>query len=157
MLVTDYLLDAAEFYWASLLSDWDWLLPEGEFTVWLMNRYGDLFLVLEDGGVRMLDVGNGSVEKLAESREDFMRKIDEGGNADDWLMIPLVDSLREAGKALGPGRCYSFITPPALGGEYTIENTTTLNVAEHYGVHASIHGQIKDLPGGTKVRLVVKA
>src|SRR3712207_9121429 len=107
MLVTDYLLDAAEFDWASLLSDWDWLLPEGEFTVWLMNRYGDLFLVLEDGGVRMLDVGNGSVEKLAESREDFMRKIDEGGNADDWLMIPLVDGLREGGRALGPGRCYS--------------------------------------------------
>lgn len=71
-------------------------------------------------------------------------------------MIPVVDSLVEAGRLLEPGRCYSFIIPPILGGEYTAENTATLNVTEHYGVYASIHSQIRDLPDGTKVRLLVK-
>jgi hypothetical protein len=156
MLITDYLQDPFEFDWPVLLAEWEWLLPEDEFTIWLMNRYGDLFLVFEDGSVHMLDVGRGSVEKLAKSRDDFLRKIDEGENANDWLMIPLVERLNELDKTLRTGQCYSFVTPPVLGGEYTAENTTTLGVTEHYGVYASIHRQIRDLPDGSKVRLVVK-
>ena len=157
MEVTDYLINHQEFDWPVILAGWAWLLPRNEFTIWLMNRYGDLFLVFEDGAVHMLDVGNGSLEKLAESRDEFCRRIDEGNNANNWLMIPLVDSLMKAGKGLEPGRCYSFIIPPVLGGEYTVENTATLNIAEHYGVYASIHNQIKGLPDGSQVRLRVKA
>jgi hypothetical protein len=157
MWVQDYLIDHQGFDWPVILADWAWLLPRDEFVIWLMNRYGDLFLVYDDGAVHMLDVGNGSLEKLAASRDAFRDRIAEGDNANDWLMIPLVDSLVKAGKVLEEGRCYSFIIPPALGGEYTVGNTATLNVAEHYGVYASIHHQIKDLPAGTKVRLRVKA
>ena len=157
MQIEDYLIDHQEFDWPVILADWAWLLPQAEFTIWLMNRYGDLFLVFADGTVHMLDVGNGSLEKLAESRDEFCRMIADGDNANMWLMIPLVDSLVAAGKVLEPGRCYSFIIPPALGGEYTVGNTATLNVREHYGVYASIQDQIKDLPEGARVRLRVKA
>jgi hypothetical protein len=77
MQLADYLIDHQQSDWSAILADWVWLLPKDEFTIWLMNRYGDLFLVLEDGTVHMLDVGNGSLEKLAESRDDFCRKLDE--------------------------------------------------------------------------------
>ncbi len=96
MSVHDYLIDHIGFDWAHLLSGWERLLPT-EFTVWLMNRFGDLFLILPDGSVSMLDIGAGSLTKLAESRDEFSRKIDEGDNAEDWLMIPLVDRLVAAG------------------------------------------------------------
>jgi hypothetical protein len=105
----------------------------------------------------MLDVGNGSLEKVAESSPDFWRKINEAESANNWLMIPLVDQLVAAGNVLEPGRCYSFIIPPVLGGEYTVENTASLKVQEHFGVYASIHDQIKELPDGAQVRLRVKA
>ena len=157
MRVEDYLINHQDFDWPALLADWAWLLPQDEFTIWLMNRYGDLFLAFEDDTVHMLDVGSGSLEKLAESRDEFRRRVDEGDNANEWLMIPLINNLVEAGKVLEPGRCYSFIIPPILGGEYTVENTATLHIAEHYGVYASIHNQIKDLPDGAQVRLRVKA
>jgi hypothetical protein len=157
MQLADYLIDHQQSDWSAILADWVWLLPKDEFTIWLMNRYGDLFLVLEDGTVHMLDVGNGSLEKLAESRDDFCRKLDEDNHANTWLMIPLVDRLVEAGKVLQSGRCYSFILPPVLGGGYTVENTAILNISEHYGVYASIHGQMRDLPDGSRVRLRVKA
>ena len=70
MNVHDYLIDHSGLDWAELLSGWEWLLPP-EFTVWLMNRYGDLFLILPDGSIHMLDVGGGSLTKLAESRDEF--------------------------------------------------------------------------------------
>ncbi|MBV9928895.1 MAG: DUF1851 domain-containing protein [Acidobacteria bacterium] len=155
MQVEDYLIDHQGFDWPLLLAGWAWLLPADGFTVWLMNRYGDLFLVFEDDTVHMLDVGAGSLDKLAESRDEFLRMLDEVDNANDWLMIPLVDSLVEAGKILEPVRCYSFIIPPVLGGKYTVENTAALRIEEHYGAYASIHDQIKDLPDGAQVRLRV--
>lgn len=156
MLITDYTIDHQGFDWSALLADWAWMLPL-EFTVWLMNRYGDLFLVLEDGSVHILDIGNGTLDKLAQSRDDFCEKVDNDSNANDWLMIPLVDQLRHAGKELQPSQCYSFVIPPVLGGDFAVENTAILNIMEHYTVYASIHEQIKDLPEGSQVSLKTEA
>ena len=150
MSVHDYLIDHSGFDWAHLLSGWERLLPP-EFTVWLMNKYGDLFLILPDGSVHMLDIGDGSLTKLAEIQRRLRRKIDEDDNAEDWLMIPLVDRLVAAGVLLKPGECYSFLTPPILGGEYTVENTVVLPIKEHYGLYGSYHEQLRGVPDGTKV------
>lgn len=152
MVITDYIIDHQDFDWSNLLKYWAWMLPE-EFTIWLVNRYGDLFIVFEDGSVYMLDVGIGTLCKLAESRDDFCIKVSEGNNANNWLMIPLIDELEKIGKKLLLGKCYSFVISPALGGDYTIENTCVLTIAEHYGVSALINEQIKGLQEGTQVTL----
>ena len=155
MIVADYIIDHRNIHWPTILADWVWLLPD-ELTVWLMNRYGNLFLIFNDDSVHQLDVSEGTIEKVAESEEEFCAKIDEDDHANQWLMIPLVDRLVGRGKPLQAGCCYSFIIPPILGGGYSVENTRTLNIAEHYSVYASIHQQIKDLPDGTQVVLKVK-
>jgi hypothetical protein len=155
MNVHDYLIDHSGLEWAQLLSGWEWLLPP-EFSVWLMNCFGDLFLILPDGSVHMLDVGCGSFTKLAESRDEFTRIIDEDDNADDWLMIPLVERLVEAGVLLEPGQCYSFVTPPIMGGEYSVENTMVVPISEHVGLYGSYHEQLKDVPDGSKVVINVQ-
>ncbi len=156
MTIHDYLVDHSDFDWSRLLSPWARLLPP-EFVVWLMNRFGDLFLVFPDGTVHMLDVGAGTVEKVADSREDFRARIDEGDNANQWLMIPLIDRLAETGVRLRPGHCYGYKVPPVLGGAYTVENTAVLPVAEHYSFHADLHEQLKDVPDGSRVELVIKS
>ena len=152
MDVHDYLIDQSGNDWAELLSGWSDSLPTS-FTVWLVNRFGDVFALFDDGSIHMLDVGVGAVEPVANNRDHFAELIDVADNANNWLMIPLVDRMVEAGKILEEGRCYSFIIPPIMGGEYSVANTSTLKITEHYGVYASIHQQIKDLPDGTQVRL----
>ena len=148
----DYLLDQEGQHWSELLTDWHFLLPR-EFTIWLVNRFGDLFIVSDDGCVHMLDVGRGSLEKLASSREDFATQIDEGNNANQWLMIPLVDDCVRVGLTIGTGQCYSFKIPPVLGGEYSVSNTEVCDLSVHYSVLGQIHSQIKDLPDGTRVNI----
>jgi hypothetical protein len=155
MNVYDYLIDHNGFDWAQLLSGWEWLVPP-EFSVWLMNRFGDLFLILPDRSVHMLDVCSGSLTKLAESRDEFAHIIDQDDNADDWVMIPLVDRLVEAGLLLERGQCYSFVTPPILGGEYSVENTMVVPIQEHFGLYGSYHEQLRDLPDGSKVIINVQ-
>ena len=155
MNVSDYLIDDSHVDWPNVLSPWSWLLPE-ELTVWLMNRFGDLFIVLDDGSVQMFDVGCGTLEYVVESRDAFRQAIDQGDNASQWLLIPLVDELVAAGKTLEPGQCYGYLLSPVLGGDYTVANTIVLPIHEHYGVNASLHEQIKDLPDGTPVRIKIE-
>ena len=150
MNVHDYIIDHSNINWATVLGDWLWLVPQ-ELTVWIMNRYGDLFIALDDGAIHMLDVGGGTFEKVADNRDDFRRLIDEDDNANDWLMIPLVDQMVAAGVTLTEGKCYGYRIPPVLGGDYTVENSAVISIAEHYGFHATIHQQIKDVPDGTEV------
>lgn len=153
MNVHDYLIDHNGFNWQELLGPWCRLIPQA-VTPWLMNRFGDLFMVYEDGSVNMLDIGGGTVERLADTRDDFQDKIDQGNNANEWLMIPLIDKLVESGMLLGPGQCYGYKQSPVLGGDYTVENTAVFTVAEHYSFHATLHEQIKDLPDGAQVMFV---
>lgn len=150
MSLQDYIIDHRDIDWPPVLKEWSWLLPR-KFNVWLMNRYGDLFIELDDGPIHMLDISGGTFEKVAASREDFATLIDEGDNANQWLMIPLIDRLVEAGRLLKDGQCYSYIRPPLVGGDYTVENTSIVPIAEHFGVYASIHQQLKDVPDGTEV------
>jgi hypothetical protein len=154
MNVHDYIIDHRGIDWTSVLQPWSWLLP-ATFTVWIMNRFGDLFVVLDDGTVHMLDVGCGTLTKVAESRDEFVNRVDEGDNANQWLMIPLIDRLVANGVTLREGECYGYKRPPIIGGDYTVENTCVVSIPEHYAVHASIHNQTKDLPAGTWVKIEV--
>jgi hypothetical protein len=150
----DYTIDHTDLDWPDLLACWAWLLPK-EVSVWIVNRFGDLFLMFEDRSINMLDVGRGSLTKLANDREAFARLIDEQSHANDWLMIPLVDRLVAAGLTLRPGECYSYAQLPILGGDYTIANTRIATLAHHYKASGPIHEKLKDLPDGTHVKFEV--
>jgi hypothetical protein len=58
MNIRDYLIEQSAKDWGELLSGWLGVLP-ASFTGWLVNRFGDVFAVFEDGSVHMLDVGTG--------------------------------------------------------------------------------------------------
>jgi len=152
--VSDYLIDQDGIDWPKALASWSWLVPP-EFTLWLVNRFADLFVVVPDGAVHMLDVGAGTLTKVAESRDHFCEKIDVGGSADEWLMIPLVDRMVAAGITLRHGECYGFKTLPVLGGDYAVENAAPLPVWDYLGACGSIHEQLRDLPDGSQVVIEV--
>ena len=150
--VHDYLMDQQGVDWATVLAGWSLLLPQ-QFTLRLVNCFCDLFVVPPDGSIHMLDVGAGSLAKVAESREDFSRRIDDGENANNWLMLPLVDKLAAAGMHLQPGQCYGFKVLPVLGGKYTVENCAVFPLTDYLGAYGSIHEQLQDVPDGAQVIL----
>lgn len=150
MSLRDYLIDSSGFDWQRLVASWHWLLP-AEFTVWMMTRFGDLFLKTSDGRIYRLSLDNGALTVVAESMDEFGDKLDEPGVANDWFLIPLVDELAAAGKTLEPGQCYAFIQIPILGGDYDIRNVTVRRVTDHYAALGPIFERLKDIPDGTTV------
>lgn len=150
----DYLIDHSSFDWNDLLTEWHWLLPK-KFSIWLLTRAGDLFITLPDGSIHMLEVGGGELNKLADSRDEFCDLLDQDENANDWLMIQVIDSLTRSGHMLDEGRCFSYTKLPILGGGYDMENRVSLPIREHFGVWGSVHRQLIGVPDGTQVTLQV--
>jgi hypothetical protein len=73
-------------------------------------------------------------------RDQFAESLDIDDNANNWLMIPLVDQLVAAGMTFAPDRCYGFTIPPVLGGAYDLDNVQGL--AERYLLMADVYRQI---------------
>jgi hypothetical protein len=153
--INNYLIPLAGKDWRTLLSGWLGVLPRS-FTLWLANRFGDLFVVYDDASVHMLDVGIGRIRRVADNRDHFMGLIDKGNNANEWLMIPLVDACVAAGMALSTNQCYGYRLPPVLGGHYDVANVHPTDLALHYAFLADLYRQTMSLADGTEVRVVFK-
>ena len=154
MNIHNYLIDPTGRNWSALLAGWKDALPPA-FTLWLVNRFGDLFVVLDDGSVHMLDVGIGVRRRVADSRDHFGKLLDVGANARNWLMIPLVDACVSVGMVLGASQCYGYKHPPILGGVYNAGNVAPVDLGAHYAVLANLYRQTRDLPDGTPFRAMV--
>lgn len=59
--------------WGSLLQDLGSLLPR-DCTLWMVNRFGDLFIIPNDGSVQMVDVGGGTIERITSVDEAEVSK-----------------------------------------------------------------------------------
>jgi len=150
MDIRDFAIDIEGKDWPRLLEPWMKYLPSS-FELWFVSRFGDPFIVLDDGSVALLDVGRGAFERLAASREEFIARIEDVANADSWLLLPLVERCVAAGIVLGPDQCYGYKVPPMLGGEYAASNIEPTTLETHYALLGQVWDQVKDLPPGTKV------
>lgn len=150
MNIKDYLIDCTNCDWQKMLAPWSWCLP-GTFTTWMMNRFGDLFLITDDGKIHVLRLDNGRLHLLADSKDDFSEKMGDAETANDWLLIPLVDRLVSSGVSPGAGQCYAFVQIPILGGDYVVENVVVREVESQYLALGPIFAKLDKLPDGTKV------
>jgi len=140
MNINDYLINQVSKDWSTLLHAWIPPLPR-DFTIWLVNRLGELFVVVPDESVHWLNVGAGKLNRVANTREHFAQLLDRGNNADNWLRISLVNACRNAGLQLTADECYGFKIPPALQGQYVVENLQPTKLGAHYSLLAHLNKQ----------------
>jgi hypothetical protein len=145
----DYVIDHADRDWAGLLRGWGDLLP-AKFDIVLVNKFGDVVVILEDRSVHLLDVGAGVMLRLADDLAEFLKLLPH--YATNWLMAPLADACAANGLTLGPDQCYSYRTPPLLGGAYELSNFYIAAIEAHYGFLGDLHRQTCEMPDGARVR-----
>lgn len=155
MDINNYLIDQSGKNWKAMLGDWIPPLPKS-FTLWLVNRFGDVFVVDDegDGSVCRLEVGHGTFDRVAKSRDDFGKLADVGANAEKWFRLSFVDHCRASGLNLAPNQCYGFKVPPMLGGTYEVGNIEPLDIAIHYFLLAQIYKKTREVEAGMKVESV---
>ena len=147
MDLNDYVIKQEANDWRVLLAGWKDFLPPS-YTLWFVNRLGDLFIVLDEGPVHLLNVGAATFTRVADTREQFGALLDQPSNATAWLATQLIDQCVAAGKVLTDNQCYGYKTAPLLGGKLEIDNLEPVELTEHYGRLLALYTKLKSPSGG---------
>ncbi|HEY4262610.1 MAG TPA: T6SS immunity protein Tdi1 domain-containing protein [Schlesneria sp.] len=131
-----------------VLEFWRWLIPETDRPLFA-TAMGDLFLEAPGGSIHWLDMGGGELQTVAASEEEFQIAVTDEEKSSFWFGAVLIDRLREVGKVLRTGECYSYCQLPILGGTYEPENFRIYDITHHFRVWGPIREQLRDLPDGT--------
>jgi len=138
-----------------LTESWNWLIGTDKKPI-LMSSIGDLFLADNKGVCYWLNVGEGILEKVADSTDEFKAKLKDNEQIDEWFLIGLIEKLKESGLELIDKHLYGYKKLPVLGGEYEPENFELTDIEVHFELSGQIQKQIKDLPDGTKVNITTE-
>ncbi len=136
-----------------ITESWDWLIGNDKTPI-LVSSIGDIFLEDINGKCYWLNVGEGIIEKVAEDKIEFKEKLNNNEIVSEWFLVELVAELKKEGLELTEKKLYGYKKLPVLGGEYEPENFELTDIEVHFELSGQIHKQIKDLPDGTKVKIV---
>ncbi|QSI76646.1 T6SS immunity protein Tdi1 domain-containing protein [Niveibacterium microcysteis] len=135
----------------TVLEDWVWLIGNRKLPI-LLAAAGDAFVQdTEDGTIHMLDVAAGKSGLVAQSAKEFQSLLSDREFVGQYLCVQLVGDLRMKGLVLKPRQIYSFIKPPLLGGEYSLDNIEACDIEVHYSLNGQIARQVSALPPGTPI------
>ncbi len=153
--IKDLIIDIEELDTNEILDSWKWCLS-GMRELFLVSKIGDLFLLGNDEAIYWLAIdGGGVLKKIAKDINDFNAQLEVYDNIDNWFLPGLIEQLIESGIYLKRNQVYGFKQLPVLGGEYTLDNIEPTDVSVHFALTGQICEQIKDLPGGTKIKIVI--
>jgi len=139
---------------ASLRNSWKWMLGDA-WTPLMFSAIGDVFFEVPAGTVWWLSTATGSLEQIADSRDEF-RELLGTEKADEWFLPGLVEALHSSGKILESEQCYTYaIFPVFAEGSFSVENMNPVSAAEHYAFSGHVHESIRQLPEGAKVKVTV--
>jgi hypothetical protein len=144
----DYVIEHTGRKWGPLLRRFGDLLPV-QFDILMVNKFGDVILIQQDGSAHILDVGAGVMISLADDLDQFTEMLAEHGR--NWLLVPLADECAAHGLGLKPGQCYSYRTPPLIGGPYELSNIYVAELEAHYAFLGELHRQTHGLPDGARI------
>lgn len=131
------------------LEAWDWL-GLGRREPVLCSLFGDVFFAANDG-YWFLDSTDSTFTNRWSDRAALQRDLNTEDGQDQYLLGGLAMAADRNGMALGVDEIYDFVTPPILGGQFAIENITKMDFVVSMHIAGQLHGQVRDLPPGTKI------
>ena len=149
--VEDLTVDFRHLDQHALLADWEWRIGTHRLPI-LISFIGDAFVQdVRDGTVHVLDPAFAELEQVAASPDELATLLADREFVTERLLPQLFSDLRDAGKTLGPGQVFSWLTPPMLGGEGTVDNLAATDIAVHFSLTGQLQRQIAELPEGTPI------
>jgi hypothetical protein len=157
MIVPDYLqVDFSEVDDERLLENWRWLIT-GTCRPVMVTFLGDIFLKNgQDGSIHFLNTLKGTFTHVADSEEEWRDVLRDRDQRMNWLPSPFYLQLKNAHGPLETGYCYSCEVPPSLGGEMESDNFAPADLEAHHLVLGQLQNQIKDIPHGTQVDIIIE-
>ncbi len=154
--IKPFILDIQALTFEYIFEVWNWRL-KGMKKILIVSKWGDLFLLGDDGFVYWLAVDSGGgLSKIAADENEFISLLNSDTHIENWFMASWIERLEKAGIFLQADQVYNHKKLPVLGGEYANNNIEALDIKIAIPLASEISRQIKDLPDGTKVKIVAE-
>lgn len=137
-----------------LIENWTWLIGNDKQPI-IVTSIGDMFLKDKKGQVYWLNVGEGYIDKVADSLSGFGEMLLDEELVDEWFLTQLEEEIKASRLELAHGNVFSYLKLPVLGGHYVAENFKVTDITAHFQLAGEIHKKIADLPEGTTVNIKV--
>jgi hypothetical protein len=147
----DLLISGSSQSW---LDAWRWKVG-AEAHLIAASVCGDLFLRGTDHRIVWVDTGAGSIESVADSENDFLRKLHSPEFCEAVLLRTVAEAFLLASGPLPADTCLGYRTLPVFGGDYSGENRIAMSCQDHFGVTGHLHQNIEHLPKGEAIKLAV--
>lgn len=134
----------------SLLSEWEWAMPEPLRPV-LLTAMGDAFAQGESGAVYFVDMVEGNIRVVADDGDSFQSLLRNSQFVTEHMFPSRIVQLRNAGLTLQSKQVYSHKQLLVLGGADELDNVEATDVSVHISLHGQVHRQVQDLPEGTPI------
>lgn len=128
------------------------LLPDNAFF-FAEDIFGGQFTIF-DNRIWQMDPETGSLDAIADSLEEFCREL-----LSDFEVLtghPLANEWQSANRSLPQGIRLLPKMLFVMGGDYSVENLYQLDAVKGMQLRGDIATQIKDVPDGAKMKLVVE-
>jgi hypothetical protein len=133
-----------------LMKTWLWLCHETT-TLTARNVYGDLFLTNPAGVIYRLDIGDGTLTAIADSKSAFEELLVDKGN--EWFPEQTVNGVMP-----DSAHCIGFKIPVVFEQSADVQqNAYVADLYEYVAFMGNLHQQLADVPDGGKVRIVLKS
>lgn len=120
------------------------------------NEFGNVIVRSTGGDYWRICPEELSCDLIASTEEEFEVLQKDPEFRQSWEMDLLVEKAFMTLGLTTPDRCYCLKIPAVLGGAYDESNFGTISRQELISSAGDLAQKIKDLPDGSKVRLVIK-
>lgn len=136
------------------LSDWDWLSDLKSRGVLFGSPFGDLFL--QDGqGIWFLDTMEGTLNHDWPHPDGCRHKLNTPDGQNRYLMAGLAHAAFDAGLVPNRYQALCFITHPAIGGAFAVDNLELRDVDDVLAISGQLHKLLRELPDDADLSTVV--
>jgi hypothetical protein len=135
---------------ARALESWSWIGIDNKAPV-LASLFGDVFLQ-DAQGYWFLDSLEGTLTRVATTRDELQAKLDAEEGQDNFLLGGLAMAAERLGILLQPDEVYDFKIPPLLGGKTDVDNIVKMDFVVSLNIAGQLHDQVRHLPPGTKIK-----
>lgn len=133
---------------------WSWTGLSATHIIQI-NDFGNLIIEDKNAQIWRICPEDLSCTIIAENIAEFEILKNTEEFIIDWEMNNLIEIANSKLGALSTDRKYCLKIPSILGGTYTYDNIGTVKFLELISASGSLALQIKDLPDGSEVKLIV--
>jgi hypothetical protein len=154
MKIEDITVNPEGIDWQSCLQHWSWLLKKmPEFNIWLVTKFGEIFVVADSGEVWFLSTSNASYEKVANSQQEFWSLLIDPEELNYYFMSGVLNLLHESGFLLEQGQCFGFHVPCVFEEcKFEVKNFKCIGIESYLIGLGDMLGKLVDSANGEKIR-----